>query len=176
MTPEPTKAPDAASTSEPTKTPGAGVTRRPPLKPVDPKGAAGAAKVPLSVVPPAVLLEMGAAMGEGAIKYGPHNWRASGGVVASTYVNACLRHLLAFMMGEDVDPDTVAPDGTGGVSHLVKMMASAAVLRDAQLHGVAADDRPAPSPPALIDAMNATYRGLTLRATAARPSIEKETP
>jgi len=146
----------------------------PPMRPagVDPKQAAGAAKVPLSVLPAAVVLEAGAALGEGAVKYGPHNWRTSGGVVASTYINGCLRHLLAFAMGEDIDPDTTAPDGSGGLSHLAKLIASAMVLRDAQLHGVAHDDRPPPSPPELIRHITAAYCGLIPRAEAARDNLK----
>lgn len=150
---------------------GTGETRTAEVSPemhANPKQAAGAAKIPLSVIPPAVLLELGAAMAEGAVKYGPHNWRESGGVAVSTYLNGCLRHLLAYAMGEDIDPDTIAPDGSGGVSHLVKAMASAAVLRDAQLHGQAIDDRPAASPPGTIATLTAAYRGLLPRAEAAR--------
>lgn len=141
---------------------------------IDPKQGAGQKKIPLSVIPPAVLLELGAAMGEGAIKYGPHNWRCSGGVVVSTYLNGCLRHLLAYAMGEDTDPDTAAPDGSGGVSHLVKAMASAAVLRDAILHGVAIDDRPPASPPGLIADLTAAYLGMVPRAMAARKPVSKD--
>lgn len=142
----------------------------------DPKQGAGAQKIPLSVIPPAVLFEIGAAMAEGAIKYDPHNWRTSGGVVVSTYINACLRHLLAFAMGEDIDPDTVAADGTGGVSHLAKAMASAAVLRDAILHGQAIDDRPPPTDPAIIAALTLAYRGMVPRAEAARAKLATPKP
>ncbi|WP_138469167.1 dATP/dGTP diphosphohydrolase domain-containing protein [Poseidonocella sp. HB161398] len=141
----------------------------------DPKQGAGAAKVPMAVVPWAVVLEMAAAMGEGGIKYGPHNWRASGGVCASTYLAACFRHLIAFAMGEDLDPDTLAEDGGGGVSHLAKMMASAAVLRDAMLHGTATDDRPAASPPDIIREITAAYCGLIPRAEAARAKLKDPT-
>jgi len=112
-------------------------------------------------------------MGEGAIKYGAHNWRTSGGVVASTYVNACLRHLLAFAMGEDIDPDTAGEDGQGGFSHLAKLIASAAVLRDAQLHGAATDDRPPKSDPALIAQITAAYQAMRPRAEAARAKLKE---
>ncbi|RWR09695.1 dATP/dGTP diphosphohydrolase domain-containing protein [Paenirhodobacter populi] len=109
-----------------------------PCHPADPKQSAGAAKVPMAALPMAVVAELAVAHGEGAAKYGRHNWR-KGEVLASTYYAATLRHLTAWFEGEDIDPDS-------GLSHLVKAMASLAVLRDAQIHGTALDDRPAPSP------------------------------
>jgi hypothetical protein len=105
---------------------------------VDPKGVAGAARVPFDALPWAVLAELALAHGEGAALYGRHNWRRTR-VVASTYYAASLRHLWKWIEGEDIDPDS-------GVSHLVKAMASLAVLRDAQIMGTMDDDRP-PSPP-----------------------------
>lgn len=138
----------------------------------DPKRTAGSVKLPMAVLPWAVILELSAAMGEGAIKYDPHNWRESGGVCASTYLAGCFRHLIAYALGEDIDPDTLAPDGSGGVSHLTKLMASAAVLRDATLHGVAHDDRPPPSPPDLIQQLTAAYTGLVPGAREAREAMK----
>lgn len=137
----------------------------------DPKQGAGAQKIPLSAFPFAVLFEAAASAGEGKIKYGFHNWRSSGGVVMTTYIDACLRHLMAFAMGEDIDPDTVGEDGTGGFSHLAKLIASAAVLRDAMLHGQAIDDRPPPTDPAIIAALTLAYRGMVPRAEAARAKL-----
>ena len=45
----------------------------------------------------------------GATKYAPHNWRA--GLQLSRLLGACLRHIFAFLRGEDKDPET-------GESHL----------------------------------------------------------
>jgi len=45
----------------------------------------------------------------GAVKYGDNNWR--GGIDNSRLIGALLRHLSAYMRGEDTDPET-------GVSHI----------------------------------------------------------
>lgn len=121
----------------------------------DPKGAAGAAKAPFAALPFAVLAELAVACGEGAEKYGRHNWR-SGRVLASTYYAAALRHLVAWIEGEDIDPDS-------GLSHVVKVMSSLAVLRDADLCGVLDDDRPPASPPGLMDRVNTAWSGVRAR-------------
>ena len=73
-------------------------------------------------------------MGEGAVKYGKHNWRVEG-VRASIYYDATLRHLLSWFDGEDVDPDS-------GVHHVSKAIASLMVLRDAMIQNNCVDDRP----------------------------------
>lgn len=85
-------------------------------------------------VPFTVVWELGVAMLEGAMKYGRHNYRVSG-VRASIYVEAARGHIDCFWEGEDIDPDS-------GLPHIVKAMASLAVLRDAQIQGKYVDDRP----------------------------------
>ncbi|MEL7166947.1 MAG: dATP/dGTP diphosphohydrolase domain-containing protein [Pseudomonadota bacterium] len=114
--------------------------------PNDPKQGAGMAKVPFHTLPFAVLAEDAVAHGEGAAKYGRHNWR-TGDVLASTYFAAALRHLFAWYEGEDIDPDS-------GLSHLTKARASLGVLRDAQIQGRAIDDRPPASPTNLMAELN----------------------
>ena len=125
-------------------------TTPPPPKPGihanDPKQEAGQRKVPFAALPWAVLAEDAVAHGEGALKYGRHNWR-EGDVLASTYFAAAMRHLIAWFEGEDTDPDS-------GLSHLTKARASLGVLRDAQIQGRAIDDRPAPSPATLMADLN----------------------
>src|SRR5688572_13035630 len=106
---------------------------------VNPKQASGAAKPSMAAVPLTVLWELAAAMEEGARKYGRHNFRVSGKILASTYFNACCRHLFAWWEGEQIDPES-------GLPHIVKAMATLAILRDAQVCGTYEDDRP-PSPP-----------------------------
>jgi hypothetical protein len=96
--------------------------------------------------------ELAVAHGEGAAKYGRHNWRA-GDVLASTYFAAAQRHLVAWYEGEDIDPDS-------GLPHLVKAMASLAVLRDAQIQGRALDDRPPASPPGFMARLCETHAAL----------------
>lgn len=100
----------------------------------NPKDAVGIRKAPLSCVPMPVIAEMGAAMLEGAAKYGRHNWRGVG-VRGSVYFDATMRHLISYWEGEDIDPDS-------GLSHLTKALVSLAVWRDAQIQGKYEDDRP----------------------------------
>jgi len=105
----------------------------------NPKDTIGSKKLPFSALPWAVIAEVAAGMGEGAIKYGKHNYETVG-VRHSIYFDATLRHLIADFLGEDIDPDS-------GVSHISKAIASLCVLRDAQMYGKCTDDRP-PAPPA----------------------------
>lgn len=104
-------------------------------KDTNPKDALGIKKVPVSTLPTPVVLEVGLAMMEGALKYGRHNYRAIG-VRASVYYDAVVaRHLAAWWEGEDIDPDS-------GLSHLSKAIAGLMILRDAQIRGKMNDDRP----------------------------------
>lgn len=123
--------------------------------PNDPKQEAGQRKVPFHALPFAVLAEDAVAHGEGALKYGLHNWR-EGKVLASTYYAAALRHLIAWIEGEDIDPDS-------GLSHLIKARASLGVLRDAQIQGTAIDDRPKASPPSFMAGLNDATGEMTAR-------------
>jgi Domain of unknown function (DUF5664) len=101
----------------------------------NPKTKAGAKKPSLfSVIPTAALLHLGEVMKLGAIKYGPFNWRQTP-VPAETYVDAIGRHLLSWQDGESVDPES-------GMSHLAHIMASCAILIDAEENGMLDDDRP----------------------------------
>jgi hypothetical protein len=104
------------------------------VKPTNPKDAIGILKAPMSTVPAPVMLEVGLALLEGAIKYGRHNYRVVG-VRSSVYYDAAMRHLMAWWEGEDTDPDS-------GLSHITKAIASLTVLRDAMLRGKLSDDRP----------------------------------
>lgn len=115
-------------------------------KDTNPKDAVGTKKAPLSTVPTPVLLEVGLAMLEGARKYGRHNYRIAG-VRGSVYYDACLRHLMAWWEGEDIDPDS-------GLSHITKAMAGLAVLRDSMIKGNWVDDRPPACKPGWIGELN----------------------
>lgn len=107
-------------------------------KPTNPKDMVGIAKAPMSTVSAAVMAEVGVAMMEGALKYGRHNYRASG-VRSSVYYDATLRHLMSWWEGEDLDPDS-------RMSHITKAITSLVVLRDAMIQGMVEDDRPPRSP------------------------------
>lgn len=132
----------------------------PPPHPSDPKQGEGEKKIPFHTLPFAVLAEDAVAHGEGALKYGRHNWR-EGEVLASTYFAAALRHLFAWLEGEDLDPDS-------GLSHLTKARASLGVLRDAQIQGTAIDDRPRPSPAGLMADLNQASGDMARRVQAAK--------
>lgn len=99
----------------------------------NPKQDVGITKVPTSYIPAAVIQELGVAMLEGALKYGPFNWRESS-VVVTTYIDAAKRHLDAFLEGREIDPDS-------GLCELTKAIASIVVLRDAMINGTIIDDR-----------------------------------
>jgi hypothetical protein len=102
-------------------------------KPNDPKGAAGALKCPLGLIPPKAMDETAWVHDLGAEKYGPFNWRVTG-VCASTYVNAILRHLNAWRDGEDNDPES-------GRTHLAHIACCCNILIDAAHNGTLDDDR-----------------------------------
>jgi hypothetical protein len=117
----------------------------PNTKATNPKDMIGTRKAPLSTVPMGVIVEMGVGMLEGAAKYGRHNYRCAG-VRASVYYDAVMRHLIAWWEGEDIDPDS-------GMPHVTKAMCTLAVLRDAQMQNMCADDRP-PKSVSFYPAMN----------------------
>lgn len=103
-------------------------------KPTNPKDAIGIRKVPMSCVPAGVMMEVALALGEGAAKYGRHNYRGVG-VRASVYYDAGVGHLMDWWEGDDIDAES-------GLSHVTKAIASLVVLRDAMLQGKLTDDRP----------------------------------
>lgn len=69
----------------------------------------------------------------GADKYGICNWLKDK-IKASTYVGAILRHLTAWALGQDIDPES-------GYSHLYHIRACCAILLDSSAHGTLIDDR-----------------------------------
>ena len=101
--------------------------------PNDPKGAIGATKTPLALIPPFAMEQTAWVHKLGAEKYGPYNWRATG-VCATTYVAAIMRHLNAWRDGEDLDPES-------GISHIAHVACSCNILLDAQHCDTLQDDR-----------------------------------
>ncbi len=106
----------------------------------NPKQSAGDKKLPLQWVPPALQAAAARALGEGGRKYGPYNWRDLP-VEAMTYVGAIQRHLLAWMDGEELDPDSEE-----GKHHLDGVAGSLAVLLDSLHGGYLIDNRPKKGP------------------------------
>lgn len=90
-------------------------------------------KIPFDKLPFKVLAGDAAVHASGATKYGERNWRIDK-ILASTYEGAIMRHLMSWVNGEDVDPDS-------GYSHLYHIRACCAVVLDAEMHGTLIDDR-----------------------------------
>lgn len=101
----------------------------------NPKDLLGVKKVSISKLPAVGIIHGAHAMMDGAKKYGPYNWRDNA-VVASIYVDAIQRHLLAWF---DEHEETAQDSG---VTHLGHVIACAALLLDAQATGNLIDDRP----------------------------------
>ena len=123
--------------------------------PVNPKDMAGALKCPSSNVPQNVMLEVGLAMLEGKLKYTAFNWRKTP-IQASVYMDALKRHMTAYWEGEDIDKPS-------GLHHVVKAIATLAILRDAMIHGKVHDDRPPPSPNGWLEDLNHKAREIVER-------------
>ena len=100
----------------------------------NPKDLIGAQKIGLTKLPPVALLHANHAMMNGEIKYGPYNWRQNK-VQATIYIDAAMRHLLAWHDREETADDS-------GVHHLGHAMACCAILLDAQASVCLVDDRP----------------------------------
>ena len=122
------------------------------VKDSNPKDSIGVKKAPMSTVPCAVIMEIGLAMLEGALKYRRHNYRAIG-VRASVYYDACMRHIMAWWEGEDLDPDSE-------LNHITKALASLTVLRDAMINNKWVDDRPPSMVSGWVAPLNAKAKAL----------------
>jgi len=92
-------------------------------------------KPQLCLIPPEALIEIAEIFGFGAAKYGMNNWRDDGGNTefSRTY-SSVQRHLNAFWMGEDDDPES-------GKSHLAHAITQLIILRIHQLEHPEMDDR-----------------------------------
>lgn len=101
---------------------------------INPKDAIGATKIPLHLFPAEAIAMGSLGMLEGMLKYGKNNFIAADGVIASIYVDACMRHLQAWFEGEEGAHDTKTP-------HLGNAIACLAILIKARAHGKLIDDR-----------------------------------
>lgn len=86
----------------------------------------------LALLPIEALIEVGKVMTFGATKYQAHNWRL--GFKFSRVSSAALRHLFAWIAGEDKDPET-------GLSHLAHAAACVLFLLTYTLQNTGVDDR-----------------------------------
>ena len=98
------------------------------------KTLAAAGKPRIAAVPPIAIMAMGAAMQNGADKYGLFNWRGTA-VTATVFYNAMMRHLEQWYSGEQHASDS-------NIHHLAHLMAGAAIILDAEMNNVFVDDRP----------------------------------
>ena len=101
----------------------------------NPKDKIGKTKPDISLVPPVAIIQEAVAMGLGAKKYGPYNWRDTP-VRASVYISAAFRHLYQWLDGDNADPESF-------VSHLAHVRACCGIVMDAESVGKLVDDRPA---------------------------------
>jgi len=102
----------------------------------NPKDLLGIKKVQLNLVPASSIIYQALAMEDGAVKYGPYNWRANK-VIASIYVAAAMRHLQSWFDGEENATDSKKP-------HLAHALACIGIIVDAKETGNLVDDRPLP--------------------------------
>jgi len=109
---------------------------------IDPKGAAGALKVPMQYLPLKALGPVAEVMKLGAKKYGAKNWLWHDGVGLHTYKGAILRHLALIDEGQDVDDES-------GQLHLAHIAASCLILIDAIDKGKMIDTRVESDPKAV---------------------------
>ncbi len=90
-------------------------------------------KARLELIPAASLMQVAMVMEFGSRKYGDENWR-SPGFKWKRLIGASLRHLFAFVGGEDKDPET-------GLSHLAHAACCVLFLLEHQTIGLGEDDR-----------------------------------
>jgi hypothetical protein len=100
---------------------------------VNPKTRLGLQKPSLSAVPATALFHLARAMMDGERKYGQYNWREKD-VPARIYVDAAMRHILAWNDGEEAADDSKC-------HHLAHAMACCAIVLDAMEQGALIDDR-----------------------------------
>lgn len=91
-----------------------------------------AGKSPLGLISRTALEEEAKVLAFGAGKYGTHNWRS--GMDFSRLADAALRHVYAFVDGEDFDSET-------GLSHLAHARCCLAFLLEYQGKRIGTDDR-----------------------------------
>ena len=88
-------------------------------------------KVRMDLVPPAAIWALAEVYTVGAAKYGAHNWRK--GMIWARIFAAILRHIWAWAMGEETDPED-------GLSHLAHAMWGLVTLMEYKRLGLGVDD------------------------------------
>ncbi len=101
---------------------------------MNPKDIAGSRKPPLHLVPPVANIHECMVLAYGEKKYGVWNWRDER-IQLTRYVAATMRHLAAWIDGEDDDAESKLP-------HLAHARATLGIMLDAMSLGKTIDDRP----------------------------------
>ena len=101
---------------------------------MNPKDKIGRTKLPLWIFPPIGILYGTMALIEGAIKYGPYNWRKVS-ISEKEYVSALDRHVQTLKSGQRLDHNSK-------VSQLAHIIATATIMLDAEFHGTLVADIP----------------------------------
>lgn len=99
----------------------------------NPKQALGAAKLPMALVSPLFIANVALAKKNGMSKYGGANFIGTP-VVLSIYLDAALRHIYSYMLGEEFDP-------VDGVPHIGAAGACLDIIVSARAAGTLIDDR-----------------------------------
>jgi hypothetical protein len=100
----------------------------------NPKDVAASTRAPLHLVPAIGAIHASLACRDGALKYGPYNWRDKP-IELMSYLGALERHIARIKDGEDIDEKS-------GASHLGHIIATCSILLDAQHCATLIDDRP----------------------------------
>lgn len=103
---------------------------------INPKTRLGQVKPSITSIPPTALFHCAMAMMDGERKYGLHNWKEKD-VPARIYIDAAMRHLMAWADGEEYAEDSQ-------VHHIAHVMACCCIILDAMEQGVLIDDRSIP--------------------------------
>ena len=90
-------------------------------------------KVMLHLLPPVALVEMAKVREFGASKYAPWDWTQ--GRNLTDYYDAAMRHLLAWLGGEDLDPES-------GLPHAAHAAVNMCFLMEFRHSGAGLDNRP----------------------------------
>jgi len=86
----------------------------------------------MDLIPPEAMEALADVLTMGAAKYDARNWEK--GFAWGRSVAALLRHLFAWMRGENKDPES-------GLSHLAHVLCNAAFLVTFEVRGIGTDDR-----------------------------------
>lgn len=89
-------------------------------------------KAKIHLIPTEAILGMAFALGMGAKKYGAYNFR--GGIEYTRIIDSLMRHTLAFLAGEDNDPES-------GLPHTHHILANAAMIEFMRVNRPECDDR-----------------------------------